>query len=125
MSDENTEATAETATVIADAPLTGEALIDTLDKDQLEDFARREFGREIDKRKRIDTLRDEVKALFSGHTQRVEAAAEAEAVAALTPRTPARCRHKSLKDKDGNLFEFEWNPLFEGNPDLEVIAYAE
>jgi hypothetical protein len=98
-------------------------LIDSMDKDALEQFARDNFEREIDKRKKIDTLRAEVRALIDGSTQRVEAATEAAALAALTPRTPLRCRHKTLRDPaTGDLWEFEWNPLFEGNPDLEIIA---
>ena len=112
-------------TLVSDAPvlLTGHALIDTMDKDALEEYARETFNRELDKRRKLPALRDEVKALFDGTTQRAEAAAVVAAVDALRPRTPTRCRHRVLCDENGNPFEFEWNPLFEGNADLEVIEW--
>ena len=104
--------------------LTGHALIDTLDKDGLEEYARAEFNREIDKRKRIDTLREEVKALFDGTTQKAEEA-EAKEIAKAEARatgTPIKARHKFLKNPaTGEPWEFDWNPLYAKNADLEPV----
>ena len=127
--------TATSDTPESDAPanepvsvvLEGAALIDTLDKDGLELYARTEFNRELDKRKRIDTLRAEVKALLDGSTQKREAAEAKEAakVEARASSTPVKARHKTLKNPaTGEYWEFEWNPLYAGNADLEPI-YAE
>lgn len=118
------EATGETSVIVSDTPLTGAALIDTLDKDQLDAFVTEKFGRTIDKRKRIETIRAEVKALLDGTTQRDEAktaAAEADEVRRATT-TPVRARHKYLKNTaTGEHWEFPWSDHFKKNADLEPI----
>ena len=119
------ETPAETpATVISDAPIDDRALVAEMDKDQLEAFARDRFQRELDKRRKLPALRDEVLALLDGSTQRDEAKAAAASQRAerRASSTPVRARHKTLRDKKtGELFEFEWNPLYARNADLEPI----
>jgi hypothetical protein len=112
--------------VVSDTPvaLEGHALIDTLDKDGLEAFARANFSREIDKRKKLPTLREEVKRLYDGSTQREEA--EVAAVEAEVERravtTPTHARHRDLIDPaTGENWVFEWNAHYEGNADLEPL----
>lgn len=99
--------------------LTGEELIMTLDKDALEMYARDNFGRELDKRKKIETLQAEVIALERGETQKAEAE-EADLKAELDRRnngTPSKVRHKF----NGRVYD--WNKSFKGNADLEVIEW--
>lgn len=118
-------ATPATTTIVADAPIPATALdIDAMDKDQLEAFAREKFGRELDKRKRLETLRKEVHALLDGSTQKQEVAAKQEEAkaAARAAGTPAFVRHRTLKNPEtGEPWVFEWNPLYEGNADLEPV----
>jgi hypothetical protein len=89
------------------------------DKDVLEAYARVRFGREIDKRKRLETLKAEVRSLIDGTTQRVEAEEAAAEHRATNPGTPKTVRHK------GNGFTFPWNPLYAKNADLEVIEWED
>ena len=128
---ETPEAASETAVaavVISDAPVPVAALtIEEMDKDQLEAYARENFGRELDKRKRLPALQAEVRALLDGSTQRAEAAEQTavEAAIARASSQPILARHRILKNPETDEFwEFEWNPLYEGNADLEPI-YAE
>ena len=99
--------------------LTGAALVATLDKDGLEEFARVEFKRELDKRKRLDTLRAEVLALVNGETQRTEAVQAAAEADASRERTPLKCRSKTTG------LEWDWHPLYAKNGDLEVTEWAD
>lgn len=84
--------------------------IEQMNKDELEVFARKELGFEIDKRRRIDDLIDQVKNL-----QRMKG--KPKAAEKKKERTPKTARHI----KTG--VEWAWNPLYEGNPDLEIIEW--
>jgi len=94
--------------------------IDSADKDDLEAFARTLTPpRELDKRKKLETLRAEVLAAADGSLVRHEKAeaAKVQEVLYRQTATPKRVRHRS------NGFEFDWHPLFKGNADLEVIEW--
>lgn len=84
--------------------------IEQMNKDELEVFARKNFGFEIDKRRRIDDLIDQVKNLdrMKGKPKVEEKKKE---------RTPKTCRNIRTG------VEWPWNPLYEGNADLEVIEW--
>lgn len=109
----------DTEVFVGDTPeaLTGAALVATLDKDELEAYARDNFGRELDKRKKVETLRAEVLALISGETQAAEKVEAVAAEKAANPGTPKTVRHKL------NGYEFPWNPLYAKNSDLEIIEW--
>jgi hypothetical protein len=102
--------------------LTGADLIQTLDKDGLEAYARQHFQRELDKRKKHSTLVDEVLALHHGTTQAKEKVAAAAEVAAerRANAQPKRVRHKLFPER-----VYPWNPQFKGNTSLEVIEWKE
>jgi hypothetical protein len=128
MTVEDTPNTAETpAETPAEtvAVLTGAALVDTLDKDGLAAYVAAEFpGRSLDLRRRIDVLREEVKQLLTGQTQKAEAteAAEAAKAEARAATTPVRARHKTMVNPaTGEPWEWAWSPLFAKNADLEPV----
>ena len=49
--------------------LNGALNVDKMDKFKLEEYAREHFGTELDRRQKIKTLREQVKALISGESQ--------------------------------------------------------
>lgn len=86
--------------------------IDEMNKDELEAFALENLGYNIDKRRRLDDLVEEVKARLASKAKPVvEEKPKGE-------RVPVRVRniHTGV--------EWEWNPLYRGNPDLEVIEWG-
>lgn len=87
--------------------------VEEMNKDELEEFALKEYQFNIDKRRRLDDLIEQVKS-FASKKPKVEAAAEEKAKG---DRTPKKVRHI----KTG--VEWWWNPLYSGNPDLEVIEW--
>ena len=97
--------------------LSGVELINSLDKDGLELYARANFGRELDKRRKLEVLREEVKLLETGDTQRAERAEAKAKAKAENPGTPKTVRHV------GNGRTFQWNPQYAGNADLEIIEW--
>jgi hypothetical protein len=85
--------------------------ISELDKDQLEEYARKKFGVELDKRRRLPDLIEQVKGF-----ERMKGKPAAEKVEK-KDRTPKTCR---------NIYTgvvWDWNPVFEGNRDLEIIEW--
>jgi hypothetical protein len=62
---EKVQALGEAIEGVADR-INGELNIDVLDKEQLEMFAREHFNIELDRRKRVGTLRKQVKKLIKG-----------------------------------------------------------
>ena len=85
--------------------------VDAMNKDELEAYARKAFGFELDKRRKIDDLVEQVKGL-----EKMKAQPKTEEKPK-GPRKPKLCRNI----KTGN--EFQWNPIYEGNPDLEIIEW--
>ena len=85
--------------------------IEDMNKDELEAFARKEYGHELDKRRRLDDLIEHVKALASRKDKPVHEKP-------LSERTPKRVRHLTTG------MEWEWNPLYKGNQDLEIIEWS-
>jgi len=119
--DNQAEASAANVGQVQGGGLEGIDLLMTFNKDQLEDYARKHFGRELDKRKKLETLRAEVISLYNGDTQRREAR-EAEAKALAERR--AKAKPKLVRHKvNGTIWE--WNPNFEGNHMLEVIEWED
>lgn len=85
--------------------------VEEMNKDELEAYARKEFGFEIDKRRRLDDLILQIKHIAANKAKPVE---EKKAKGERTPKT---VRHI----KTG--VEWPWNPLYSGNADLEVIEW--
>lgn len=87
--------------------------IDDMNKDELEAFALENLGYNIDKRRRLDDLVDEVKARLASKAKpaKVEEKPKGE-------RVPKRVRNLRTG------IEWDWNPLYRGNPDLEVIEWG-
>lgn len=85
--------------------------VEEMNKDELEAYARKELGFELDKRRRLDDLILQVKHIASSKTKPVE---EKKAKGERIPKT---ARHI----KTG--VEWPWNPLYSGNPDLEIIEW--
>lgn len=85
--------------------------LEEMSKDELEEFARKEYAFEIDKRRRLDDLVDQVKRLAVMKAKPKVEEKKGE-------RVPVRCRniHTGI--------EWEWNPLYRGNPDLEIIEWG-
>ena len=81
-----------------------------MNKDELEIYARDTFSHELDKRRRLDDLIEHVKSLEKNKGKPVEEKPKGE-------RTPKKVRHI----KTG--VEWFWNPLYTGNPDLEIIEW--
>lgn len=84
--------------------------IEDMDKDQLEAYALKTFGFELDKRRRLPDLVEQVKGLERMKGKPVEKAEK-------KTRTPKTCRNRMTG------VEWAWNPLYEGNPDLEIIEW--
>jgi hypothetical protein len=84
--------------------------IENMSKDELDIYARDNFGVELDKRRRIDDLIEHVKVLIANKGKPVEQEKKTE-------RHPKKVRHI----KTG--VEWFWSPLYKGNPDLEVIEW--
>lgn len=84
--------------------------VEEMNKDELEAFARKEYAFEIDKRRRLDDLIEQVKSLAVMKAKPKEERKTGE-------RVPKKVRHI----KTG--VEWYWNPLYSGNPDLEVIEW--
>lgn len=89
---------------------TVEKPIEEMSKDELDIYARDNFGVELDKRRRIDDLVEHVKVLIANKGEPVKEEVKAE-------RKPKKVRHI----KTG--VEWFWNDLYKGNPDLEVIEW--
>ena len=85
--------------------------VEDMNKDELEVFARKEYGHEIDKRRRLDDLIEHMKVLATRKDKPVEEKTLGE-------RTPKKVRNL----KTG--IEWDWNPLYKGNQDLEVIEWG-
>lgn len=82
-----------------------------MDKDQLEAYARKTFGVELDKRRRLPDLIEQVKGLERMKGKPAPEKAEKKV------RTPKTCR---------NILTgvvWPWNPVYEGNRDLEIIEW--
>lgn len=63
--EDNVQALGDTIEGVADR-INGELNIDVMDKEQLEMFAKEHFKVDLDKRKRVATLRKQVKKLIEG-----------------------------------------------------------
>ena len=85
--------------------------IEEMNKDELEAYARKTFNFELDKRRRLDDLILQVKHIAANRTK------PTEEVKPKGERVPKKVRHI----KTG--VEWFWNPLYSGNPDLEVIEW--
>lgn len=85
--------------------------IEEMNKDELEAYARKTLNFELDKRRRLDDLILQVKHI---EANRAKPAEEAKPKG---ERVPKKVRHI----KTG--VEWFWNPLYSGNPDLEVIEW--
>ncbi len=81
-----------------------------MDKDQLEEYARKAFGVELDKRRRLPDLIEQVEGLERMKGKPVEKAVKKE-------RTPKTCRNV----RTGVVWA--WNPIYEGNSDLEITEW--
>lgn len=86
---------------------------DTMNKDELEEYARKHFGFELDKRRRIDDLVEQVKGLQTMKGKPKPVTSET----AKKDRTPKTVRNIRTG------VEWPWNPLYSGNADLEVIEW--
>lgn len=82
-----------------------------MNKDELETYARKTFGFELDKRRRIDDLIEQVKGL------QVMKGKPKEETAVKKERKPKTCRNIRTG------VEWPWNPLYEGNADLEITEW--
>lgn len=87
--------------------------IDDMNKDELEAFALENLGYNIDKRRRLDDLVDEVKARLASKAKPVKVEEKPKG-----ERVPKRVRNLRTG------IEWDWNPLYRGNPDLEVIEWG-
>lgn len=85
--------------------------VEEMNKDELEAYARKELGFEIDKRRRLDDLIMQIKHIAANKVKPVEEKKPKG------ERTPKIVRHI----KTG--VEWPWNPLYSGNADLEVIEW--
>jgi antitoxin component of MazEF toxin-antitoxin module len=86
--------------------------IEDMNKDELEEFALESLSYSIDKRRRLDDLIEQVKSMAQARSKpKVEEKPKGE-------RTPKRVRniHTGV--------EWNWNPLYRGNPDLEIIEWG-
>lgn len=84
--------------------------IEKMDKDELEAFALKSFGVELDKRRRLPDLVEQVKGLQRMKGKPAEPTAKKE-------RKPKMCRNI----RTGVVWP--WNPIFEGNSDLEITEW--
>lgn len=85
--------------------------IEDMNKDELEAYARKSLAFEIDKRRKLDDLVEQVKGLEKMKGQpKKEEKPKGE-------RKPKTVRHI----KTG--IEWAWNDLYQGNADLEVIEW--
>lgn len=87
--------------------------IEEMNKDELEQYARKEYSFDIDKRRRLDDLILQVKSIAASKAK----PAPVEEEKPKGERVPKKVRHI----KTG--VEWWWNPLYSGNPDLEVIEW--
>lgn len=87
--------------------------IDQMNKDELEAYARKEFAYELDKRRRLDDLIEQVKS-FETMKGKPKAVASETVKKERAPKT-VRNIHTGV--------EWPWNPLYSGNADLEVIEW--
>lgn len=87
--------------------------IDQMNKDELEAYARKEFGYELDKRRRLDDLIEQVKS-FETMKGKPKPVTSETAKKERTPKTVRNIR---------TGVEWAWNPLYSGNADLEVIEW--
>lgn len=86
--------------------------IEQMNKDELEAYARKQFNFELDKRRRIDDLIEQVKGL-----EVMKGKPKVEDPTAKKVRKPKMCRNIRTG------VEWPWNPLYEGNADLEIIEW--
>lgn len=84
--------------------------VEQMNKDELEQFARKEYAFEIDKRRRLDDLIEQVKGLAVMKGKPKEEKPKGE-------RTPKTVRNLMTG------VEWPWNPIYKGNADLEVIEW--
>ena len=83
--------------------------IDQMNKDELETFARENYAFEIDKRRRLDDLVEQVKGL-----------------AVMKAKPKEKPKGERVPKRVRNLMtgvEWDWNPIYKGNADLEVIEW--
>jgi|688.fasta_scaffold991309_2 hypothetical protein len=84
--------------------------VSTMNKDELFDFALKQFGVTIDKRRRLEELQAQV-----AKYQTIGARTKPKVMPG--ERVPAFVRNI----RTGVVWP--WNPLYKGNPDLEVIEW--
>jgi hypothetical protein len=86
--------------------------VEEMNKDELEVYAKEQFGVSIDKRRRLPDLVDQVKRYSKVKAKPAEVEPEPK-----RERLPKKVRHI----KTGVVWS--WNPLYKGNQDLEIIEW--
>lgn len=83
-------------------------------KDELEDYARKRYGVELDKRRRHDDLVAQVEALDKNKGKAPE----------VKDATPRARQPKLVRNLITGVV-WPWNPIYKGNADLEVIEWEQ